>query len=280
MWVDRQGRERAARCAPGRLRASARVPGRDARGGGQRTDDIWVLDLARQRASQTDVRLPSQTSLRCGRTTGIACCSSRRFATNGLFWQAADGTGAAERLGAGLPSGVTPDGRQVFFSSAPGARDLMLLTLDGTHHVEPLIADAGPTSATASSHPDGRWLAYESDSSGKFEIYVKPFPNVNAGQWRVSTAGGTRPLWAPNGQELFFVAPDGALMAVRVDARGASWSAGSPAKVLEGPYATGGPLSSRNYDVSPTASVSSWSSSPPIRPPRRRSSSSRTGSRN
>ena len=59
----------------------------------------------------------------------------------GLFWQAADGTGAAERLGAGLPSGVTPDGKQVLFSSVPGARDLMLLTLDASHHVEPLHPD-------------------------------------------------------------------------------------------------------------------------------------------
>jgi DNA-binding NtrC family response regulator len=58
---------------------------------------------------------------------------------------------------------------------------------------------------------DGRVIdveqAYESDSSGKFEIYVKPFPNVSAGQWLVSTAGGTRPLWAPNGQELFLWRP-------------------------------------------------------------------------
>jgi serine/threonine-protein kinase len=168
---------------------------------------------------------------------------------SGLFWQAADGTGAAERLGAGLPSGVTPDRKYVLFSSAPGARDLMALTLDVSHHVEPLIATPyNERNGVVSS--DGRWLAYESDSSGKFEIYVKPFP-VTAGQWLVSTAGGTRPLWAPNGQELFYVAPDGSLMAVRVDARGASWSAGSPAKVLEGTNATGSPGSSRNYDVSP-----------------------------
>ena len=118
-----------------------------------------------------------------------------------------------------------------------------MLALDGTHHVEPLIqTPANERNGVVS--PDGRWLAYESDSSGKFEIYVKPFPNVSAGQWLVSTAGGTRPLWAPNGQELFYVAPDGALMAVRVDARGATWSAGSPVKVVEGPYATGGGRSS------------------------------------
>ena len=109
----------------------------------------------------------------------------------------------------------------------------MVLALDGTRRVEPLVQTPSNERNGVVS-PDGRWLAYESDSSGQFEIYVMPFPNVNAGQWRISTAGGTRPLWAPNGQELFFVAPDGALMAVRVDPRGATWSAGSPVKVSRG----------------------------------------------
>ena len=68
----------------------------------------------------------------------------------------------------------------------------------------------------------------------------------------ISVAGGTRPLWARNGQELFYVAPGGALMAARVDTRGGgTWSAGSPAKVLEGPYVTESPgRTARSYDVS------------------------------
>ena len=126
----------------------------------------------------------------------------------------------------------------------------MVLTLDGTHHVEPLVRTPA-TERNGVVSPDGRWLAYESDSSGEFEIYVKPFPAVSDGTWQISTAGGKRPLWArKNGEELFWVAPDGAIMGVRVDARGATWSAGSPSKILEGPYATGDPLSARNYDVS------------------------------
>lgn len=51
--------------------------------------------------------------------------------------------------------------------------------------------------------PDGRWLAYQSDESGQFEIYVRPFPKVAGGRWLISTAGGVQPLWARNGQELF-----------------------------------------------------------------------------
>src|SRR5205823_3060317 len=86
--------------------------------------------------------------------------------------------------------------------------------------------------------------------SGPFEIYVKPYPNVGAGEWPISMGGGTRPLWAPNGQELFFMATDGTMMAVHVEARGSAWSASVPVKLFKGPYETGSPASGRNYDVS------------------------------
>jgi hypothetical protein len=79
---------------------------------------------------------------------------------------------------------------------------------------------------------------------------VRPFPDANSGKWQVSTGGGTQPLWARNGQELFYLALDGALMTVPVS-RGPMWAAGSPARVLEARYYRG--LSnnvSRNYDVS------------------------------
>jgi len=98
--------------------------------------------------------------------------------------------------------------------------------------------------------PDGRWLAYESNSSGSFEVYVQPFPNVGGGQRQVSTAGGRQPLWARSGQELFYVGGNGALLRVPVEASGATWSAGTPMKLLEGRYVTGGTLG-RTYDVSP-----------------------------
>ena len=75
--------------------------------------------------------------------------------------------------------------------------------------------------------PDGHWLAYEANGTGAFEIYVRPFPDVTRGRWQVSTSGGTQPLWARSGQELFYFAPDGTLMRVVV--------AGAPAwKFTEG----------------------------------------------
>jgi hypothetical protein len=98
--------------------------------------------------------------------------------------------------------------------------------------------------------PDGRWLAYESNSSaGQFEIYVRPYPNVGGGQWQVSTAGGRQPLWARNGKELFYLGSDNALLRVPVEASGATWSAGTPMQILDGRYYAG-TGTGRAYDVS------------------------------
>ncbi len=85
-----------------------------------------------------------------------------------------------------------------------------MVSLDGTRRVQAL-SNHPSTERNGIVSPDGRWLAYESDSSGRFEIYVRPFPNVAAGQWLISTAGGTRPLWSPNGRELYYVASGGAV---------------------------------------------------------------------
>ena len=151
-----------------------------------------------------------------------------------------------------IPTGITADGTRVVFNELTPTRqrDLRLLTLTPTPRVEPLLETRFEERGGIVS-PDGRWLAYESNSSGRFEIYVRPFPNVGDGQWQVSNAGGVQPLWARNGRELFYVAPDGALMTVPVESRGTTWSAGTATKLVAGRYFTGGSLYSRQYDVSP-----------------------------
>ena len=82
---------------------------------------------------------------------------------------------------------------------------------------------------------------------------MRPFPNVGDGQWQVSTGGGRQPLFGRSGRELFYLAPDGALLSVAVEARGASWNAGSPGKVLNGRsvYSLSTGFPGRMYDVSP-----------------------------
>ena len=128
------------------------------------------------------------------------------------------------------------------------ANDLMQFALSGTRGVTPLLQTKFEKFNGIVS-PDGRWVAYDSNSSGSFEVYVRPFPNVSGGQSPVSTAGGTRPLWARNGKELFYIGPDGALLHVPVEATGATWNAGTPTKLFEGRYYNAG-TSGRNYDVS------------------------------
>ena len=66
--------------------------------------------------------------------------------------------------------------------------------------------------------PDGRWLAYQSDETGEFEVYVRPFPDVTAGKWHVSVGGGTSPLRAHNGRELFYVDGDRRMIAAQIQA--------------------------------------------------------------
>ena len=121
-----------------------------------------------------------------------------------------------------------------------------MLTLDGKK-VTPLVrTNANEQNGTVS--PDGRWLAHESDEAGQSQVYVRPFPNVDGGRWQISQAGGTRPLWARNGRELFYLDTARHLMAVPVEAS-AAFNAGNPTKVFEAAYLV--PNNGVTYDVSP-----------------------------
>ena len=80
--------------------------------------------------------------------------------------------------------------------------------------------------------PDGRWLAYECCNVSSVEIHVSPYPNVEAGRWQVSTAGGRRPLWSQAANELFFVEYDGTMMRVSFDVSGSVWHRRTPARVF------------------------------------------------
>ena len=108
------------------------------------------------------------------------------------------------------------------------------------------------------------------------------FPDVNSGHWQVSTDGGTRPLWARSGQELFYVSPTGALMRVGVE-RGPSWAATTPTQLVKEGYFTSLNWWGRTYDISPDGQrflMIKEGGSDGIRPPRLRASSScSTGSR-
>jgi hypothetical protein len=114
--------------------------------------------------------------------------------------------------------------------SLGGKPKLWVLPLSGDRKPFPLLQTPFSESLGAFS-PDGRWIAYVSDESGRPEVYVQTFP-VSTSKWRVSTSGGTQPRWRRDGKEIFYLAPDSRLLAVTVTA-GSSFEAGIPAALFE-----------------------------------------------
>jgi serine/threonine-protein kinase len=256
VWVDRQGHEAPIgtpprdyyqpRVSPDGTRIAVMVLGQNA--------DIWVWDAAQTTLTPITTDPARDDGPLWMEDSRRVIFGSDRAGAYNLFSQAADGTGAADLLTKSpnpqFPTGVSPDGTRVVFTETfpKTGEDVMVLQLDGTRHALPLVQTPfDERNGIVSSHRG--WLAYEANDSGVFQIYVRPFPEVNSARWQVSTNGGTQPLWAPGGEELFYVAPDGALMRVAV-AKGPTWKAGTPTKMLEGRYVVSTAVAYRNYDVS------------------------------
>jgi eukaryotic-like serine/threonine-protein kinase len=259
VWVDRQGQETPIAAPPRAYMYPRLSPDgtRIAVFAGDQQLDLWMWDLARV----TLTRLTFNPGLDVapvwtpdGRRLVFA--SDRRGGQFNLFVQSADGTGQATRVAESASqqnaTGISRDGTQVVFDELSTTRqhDLRLLTLTPVPHVQALIETPFDERGGVIS-PDGRWLAYESNTSGRLEVYVRPFPNVGDGQWQVSNAGGMQPLWSGSGRELFYVAPDDALLTVAVDPRGSTWNAGTVTKVVDGRYYSGrNVFTPRQFDVS------------------------------
>ena len=118
--------------------------------------------------------------------------------------------------------------------------------MEGEPTSRPLLGTEFRESRPAIS-PDGRWMAYQSDESRRFEIYVRSFPKVEDAKWPISSDGGMSPVWGPNGRELFYRSLDDAMMVVTIQIE-PSFSAGSPRVLFTGRYHTD---VFRNYDISP-----------------------------
>jgi serine/threonine-protein kinase len=253
VWLDRQGRETSLGMQAGPY-IHPRLAPDGTRVAITNAANIWIWDLARARLTRGP--LDSGTiSIWTPDSARLIFSSFRGGGGANLYVQAADGTGTPTRLtdspNTHHPTAVTSDGTQILFNEATPTRlgDIGLLTMSPTPQVKPLVATRFDERGGVVS-PDGRWLAYESNRSGAYEVWVQPFPVVDAGLWQVSTAGGHRPLWARSGRELFYVAPDGALMAVQWEARGSVWSAGAQTRLLEGQYFRGSEGTTvRQYDV-------------------------------
>jgi Tol biopolymer transport system component len=180
---------------------------------------------------------------------------------SGISWQSADGSGAAECLvnsparlqtfqGANkaIPTSFSPDGSRLLFW---GNTTSDMHSLDITSKKIAPLLETPFNERNPELSPDGRWLAYESNESGRFEIHVRPFTDLNKGKWQVSMGGGVQPLWSRNGRELFFRSPSGAVMRVVIDAR-TSFSPTEPTRLFDGPYfLSSTAIIGRTYDVSP-----------------------------
>jgi Tol biopolymer transport system component len=124
------------------------------------------------------------------------------------------------------PLAFTRDGNSLLYSKRKGERDdLWILPLAGAGKPRPVLATPA-LEPLARFSPNGRYLAHQSDETGRFEIYVSTFPGPGS-RWQVSQNGGVEPRWSRDGRELFFFAPDNRLMAARVNADGSSFEVGA-----------------------------------------------------
>jgi Tol biopolymer transport system component len=135
-------------------------------------------------------------------------------------------------------------------TSPKTGQDLWVLPLEGERKPKVFLStEFSETGAHLS--PDGRWVSYQSNVSGRIEIYVRPFPE-GAGQWQISTAGGINARWRRAGNELYYLAPDGQLMAVPIATEGATFRPGTPVALFQSRSALGSNTNARaQYAVAP-----------------------------
>jgi eukaryotic-like serine/threonine-protein kinase len=248
VWVSRGGAEepvaaparayyRGPRLSPDGRKVAVAIEGQET--------EVWLYDLSRGTLS----RLTFQGSTNyepIWTPDGKRVVFHSTAGVEGLFWQSADGSGGLERLNkfGGLPYSWSPDGKLLAFNN--GAIIWMLRLAD--HKAAPLRETTFKEGAAQFS-PDGRWLAYVSNESGRFEVYVQPYPGPG-GKWQISAEGGTEPLWNPNGRELFYRSGD-KMMATEI-ATHPRFSASKPNVLFAGQFQPSpSPVPTANYDVSP-----------------------------
>jgi Tol biopolymer transport system component len=142
---------------------------------------------------------------------------------------------------------ISPDGHYALFQKNDRVNSLWLLPLAGNKTPKPYLVTKQNTLDGRFS-PDGHWVAYASDESGRSEVYVQSFPELSRGT-RISVNGGGRPEWRKDGKELYFIAPDRKLMAVPVGGRGSLFQVSAPQPLFQ--VSTAGEYSRQQYQPSP-----------------------------
>jgi Tol biopolymer transport system component len=221
----------------------------------QGNQDVWVIDALRGGATRLTFD-PAFDAFAAWSPDGkrIAFESNRRGIYD-LFTKSSTGTGDEELLLASpspkLPSDWSLDGQFVLYQHGDPKNGWDLAAMPMMGERKPIVVVSAPFEERGGQFsPDGKWVAYQSNESGRFEIYVQPFPGPGD-KWRVSIAGGTDTRWRADGQELFFLAPDGKLMAASVRASGTTFDAGPPAALFQTRMVVGG-----NANLAPQYAVS------------------------
>ncbi len=234
VWMDRSGKEIGPLGTEGDL-ANPRI---------SRDGKRIVLDITDHQSGNVDVwvyqatggvatRVTSEPGLDAGPVWSpdgekIAFMSLRQSHPD-LYQRNSSGSGSDEVLlqspRTKYPTDWSPDGRYIMYRAVDATTNFELWTLPTQGDRTPVPYMKAPFGVgNGQFSPDGRWVAYATNESGKWEIAVAPFPGPG-GNWKVSTAGGSEPRWRRDGKELFYLAPDGKLMSVPVNA-GATFEAG------------------------------------------------------
>jgi len=218
----------------------------------QNSNDIWLLDLARGATTRFTFAPTDEVCPLWSPDGTRVVFSSNRSGRFDLYQKNSTGTGSEESL---LQGGVemyaddwSLDGRYLLYeSNDPKTRfDLWVLPMVGDR--KPFVfLQTGFNETHAQFSPDGRWVAYVSDETGRAEVYVQSFA-ASGGKWQISTSGGDQPKWRRDGKELFYLAPDKQLMSVAIKP-GTAFEADIPVPMFEVFVPSASLAGNRNYYV-------------------------------
>jgi serine/threonine-protein kinase len=224
--------------------------------------DVWISDVARG----TLTRLTSQPGedhapiwTPNGQQVTFAASVYGNTGAPALWWRPADRSGPKEQLlenegpGARMPTSWAPDGQILAFTRSfnpgTGSHDIWMLPREAEQEPWTFLVTEFEESGAMFS-PNGRWLAYMSNETGRDEVYVQPFSvSGPGGTKQISVGGGTEPVWAPGGRDLFYRNGD-KMMAVAIEPE-PELSVGTPRLLFEGRFLPGPIWAPRNYDISP-----------------------------
>ncbi|HLJ77851.1 MAG TPA: protein kinase [Acidobacteriaceae bacterium] len=240
-WFDRSGHNLGIAGQPNIYSSPAISPdgGRLAVAVGEHGKaDIWVYDLKRGTASRLTFNPAYDVNPVWSQDGRRILFTSDRRGSWDIYQKAANGLETTQPVfqSAGQNKAlddVTSDGRYALYDTADGSAgtQLWVLPLSGDRKPFPFVqGNFGATSGQFS--PNGRYVAYTSNETGRNEVYVQTFPQPT-GRWEISTAGGAEPMWRRDGKELFYLAPDEKLMAVDVDTTSAAFQAGIPRELFQ-----------------------------------------------